>query len=80
VALGAQPFYIGINDSFPPSFGSNPFGTPFTPVIFNLFDSWAAHDGQEGGERRASIARGQAVFNAPPPFAISGVAGLNDVL
>ena len=41
VALASQQFFIGINDSFPPSFGFNPFGTPFNPAIFDLFDAWA---------------------------------------
>lgn len=75
VALASQPFYIGINDSFPPSFGFNPFGTPFTPTIFSLFDAWA----NSPRPARASIARGQAVFNTKP-INITGVAGINDVL
>jgi cytochrome c peroxidase len=33
VRLASQPFYIGINDSFPPSFGFNPFGTSFNPDL-----------------------------------------------
>ena len=35
-ALASQPFFIGINDSFPPSFGFNPSGAPFTSDIFGL--------------------------------------------
>ena len=35
VALASQPFFIGINDSFPASFGFNPTGAPFNPNIFN---------------------------------------------
>jgi hypothetical protein len=30
-------FFVGINDPL----GGNPYGTPFTPVIFNLVDAWA---------------------------------------
>src|SRR5579864_5324776 len=41
VALATQPFFIGINDSFPPSFHFNPFGTAFNPAIFDLFNAWA---------------------------------------
>jgi len=74
VALAAQPFFIGMNDSFPPSFGFNPSGAPFNPNIFNLFSAWS----NSQSPRRASIARGEAVFNGKP-ITISGVAGINDV-
>lgn len=73
VALASQQFFIGINDSFPASFGLNPTGAAFNPKIFNLYDAWANSLG-----RRASIARGQALFNSKP-ITISGVAGINDV-
>ena len=85
VALAAQTaskFFVGINDPL----GGNPHGTPFTPVIFNLFDAWTdAHgdgnrrndDGPSG--RRASILRGQVLFNSKP-INITGVGGLNDDL
>jgi len=75
VVLASQQFFIGINDSFPASFGFNPFGTPFNPAIFDLFDAWA----NSQNPARASIARGQAVFNTKP-INITGVAGINDVL
>jgi cytochrome c peroxidase len=75
VALASQQFFIGINDSFPPSFGFNPFGTQFNPAIFNLVDAWA----NSQNPARASIVRGQAVFNTKP-INITGVAGINDVL
>jgi cytochrome c peroxidase len=78
-------FFIGINDPL----GGNPHGTPFTPVIFNLYDAWAnlvSHDNEdrdEGGDdsssRRASILRGQTLFNSKP-INITGVAGVNDDL
>jgi hypothetical protein len=74
VALGSQAFFIGINDSFPASFGFNPAGTPFNPNIFNLFNTWT----NSRSTSRASIARGQTVFNSKP-IIISGVAGINDV-
>jgi cytochrome c peroxidase len=74
VALASQPFFIGINDSFPASFGFNPTGVPFNPDIFNTFTSWT----NSRYASRASIARGQALFNSKP-ITISGVAGINDV-
>lgn len=84
--LGTQimpAFFVGINDPL----GGNPKGTPFTPVIINLFDAWAKQQlpGDDGGQgddrssRRASIARGQTLFNSKP-INITGVAGLNDDL
>jgi hypothetical protein len=73
-------FFIGINDPL----GGNPMGTPFTPVIFDLFNAWTNQDGSSSnfghaGSRRASIARGEAVFNSKP-INITDVAGLNDDL
>lgn len=75
VPLGSQQFFIGINDSFPSGFHLNPFGTPFNPAIFDLFNAWTSSPNQA----RASVARGQAVFNSKP-INITGVAGINDVL
>lgn len=74
VALAAQQFFVGINDSFPVSFGFNPTGAAFDPNIFSLFNAWT----NSRTPSRASIARGQAVFNSKP-ITISGVAGINDV-
>jgi hypothetical protein len=87
VTLGTETagaFFVGINDPL----GQNPKGTAFTPLIFNLFNAWAAtgRSGDDEGEgegsdagRRASIARGQALFNSKA-INITGVAGLNDDL
>ena len=75
VALASQAFFIGINDSFPPSFGNNPTGAAFTPDIFTLYNAWS----NSQIAARASIARGQTVFNSKP-ITISGVAGINDVV
>jgi cytochrome c peroxidase len=81
LALETTPaFFVGINDPL----GNNPFGTAFTPVIFNLFNAWTSSSGEGGffgnsGNARASIARGQTVFNSKP-ISITGVGGLNDVL
>jgi cytochrome c peroxidase len=72
-------FYVGINDPL----GGNPHGIPFTPVIFTLYDAWAnlqsPHGDDDRNNRRASILRGQALFNSKP-INITGVAGLNDDL
>lgn len=79
VILATQPFFIGINDPL----GLNPFKTPFTPVVFSLFTNhWAhaaVHDDHHGHQenRRASILRGQELFNSHP-INITGVGGLND--
>jgi hypothetical protein len=81
LALQTTPaFFVGLNDPL----GGNPRGTPFSPVIFNLFDAWTnltpdRGDDQGYDSRRASIARGQALFNSKP-INITGVAGLNDDL
>jgi len=73
-ALVDQPFFIGINDPL----GLNPFKTPFNPVVFTLFnDAWAKAVPGHGHERRASIVRGQTLFNSKP-INITGVGGLND--
>jgi len=72
VALFNQPFFVGINDPL----GQNPFKTPFNPVIFTLFTPTWAHE-QSQNDHRASILRGQNLFNSHP-INITGVNGLND--
>ncbi len=64
-----QPFHIGINDNF----GDPVTGTPFSPIIFSLYDQWES----SANAARRSIARGQALFNKKP-IAITGVSGIND--
>ena len=80
--LGKQTvpaFFVGINDPL----GGNPSGTPFTPLIFNLFDAWAnfASQNQRNPQTaaRAAIGRGQTLFNSKP-INITSVGGLNDDL
>jgi cytochrome c peroxidase len=83
--LVAQPFYLGINDIQ----GNDPQGHPFTNRSMTLFDAWAKYDRDRDhrhhrcdsavAEARASIYRGQEIFNSYP-IEISGVAGVNDVL
>jgi cytochrome c peroxidase len=74
--LLTQEFFIGINDPL----GLNPFGTPFTPEVFTLFNNRWAHtaDTTRQGKHRASILRGQTLFNSKT-INITGVGGLNDV-
>ena len=51
-----------------------------TPQIsFNEYDAWSGQSGSAVAARRASIARGQALFNTKQ-FTIANVAGLNDVI
>ena len=74
-ALAGQDFFLGINDPV----GLNPTQAPFSPVIFNLYDTWSTprNDEDRAGARQA-VLRGQALFNSLP-ITITGVAGLNDV-
>jgi hypothetical protein len=73
-AIVDQPFFVGINDPL----GLNPFKTPFNPVVFTLFnDAWVHAASGPARERRASIVRGQTLFNLRP-INITGVGGLND--
>jgi cytochrome c peroxidase len=57
----------------------NPTGTAFTSVIFNLYNAWTGLQGSNLNQARATVARGQAVFNTKV-INITGVAGINDVL
>lgn len=74
--LSHQEFYVGINDPL----GGNPKGAPFDPEAVTLFREWLRLDGKKGSlaAARASIARGEALFNTVP-VTISGVTGLNDL-
>ena len=69
-ALAGETFVVGENDPASPG---------FDPQVFTLFGAWAGLSGSVLNDARAAIARGEAVFNSKP-FAIEGVAGLNDVL
>jgi cytochrome c peroxidase len=72
-ALAEQPFFTGINDPV----GLNPTHAPFDPRVFTLFTAWSLPQGQGGpAAARASIARGQEIFNTKP-IVLSGVGGLN---
>ncbi len=78
VPLITLPFFISINSSISPPETPGGLEAPgvgkFTPVIFNLFDAWM---GLPYNDPRASIARGQALFNSKL-IDITGVAGIND--
>jgi hypothetical protein len=91
VNLAQQPFSFGINDVLQGDLmvctqndhrkpcRRKPAGTvvltgmPFTPIIFTEFHAWQG----DANPLRASIARGQALFNAVR-LTISGVGGLNN--
>jgi cytochrome c peroxidase len=76
-ALRDQAFFLGINDPV----GLNPSGAAFDAKAFTIFDAWGRLTGSPASgrsevEARASIARGQAIFNTKP-IVLSGVSGLN---
>lgn len=91
--LMQQPFYNGINDLT--GNDPQAPGRAFSRRVFTLFDAWAAYDrsggygstaaredffgGRRAGPARASIYRGQELFNSWE-FSASGVTGLNDLL
>src|ERR1700730_8127319 len=79
--LVTQPFFVSINSSVNPLVPTleQPGGITvgdgeFTPVVFNTFDAWA---GLPYSDPRASVARGQTIFNSVS-INITGVAGIND--
>jgi len=65
--LATEPFYPGINDSL----GGDPLGSPFLPEVFALYALW----GDSANPQRASIARGEQIFNEHALY-IANVAGL----
>lgn len=67
VFLSQQNFFIGINDSL---------SAGFNDVVFTPFDAWQNLTGGEPDAARASIARGENLFNTKN-FTISDVNGLN---
>src|SRR5712691_9968481 len=71
-AIFDQAFYYGINDNL----GDYRTHSPFTPVVFELYDEWTNRQGSGTDEARRAVARGQAIFNTKT-FTISGVGGLN---
>lgn len=69
--LIAQPFYYGINDNL----GDYKTGLPFSPDVFNLYDSWK----NSATPAKAAVARGEKLFNERA-ITLSGVAGLNGTM
>jgi len=86
-SLSTQPFFISINSSVHrllPAFEQPggleiPGDGQFTSNIFNLYDRWAQFGDHVESTARASIARGEQLFNTLE-IPISGVAGINDDL
>ena len=74
-ALRTQQTFFGINDPI----GTNPFGTAFNQNAMTMYAAWAGLSGSTVNNRRASIARGEAIFNTKT-IRISGVRGVNDAL
>ena len=73
--LADQQFHVGINDVL----GADPTLAVFDPAAMRLFDAWQSAHGNAGGAARASIARGEQLFDSKP-ITITGVGGLNDAL
>jgi cytochrome c peroxidase len=81
--LATMPFFISMNSSVRsllPNGPEQPGGLTapgdggFSSAIFDIFSEWS---GQPSPQFRASVARGQALFNTKP-ITITGVAGIND--
>jgi hypothetical protein len=72
--LASLQNYVGINDVL----GADPIGADFNSSAMTLFDAWQS-SGNGGYGPRASIARGEKLFNTKP-IAITDVGGLNDAL
>lgn len=83
-SIGAQVAFVGHNDNFGDCadlacrrilapLGVGRRGAPFDPNAFTIYDAWA----NSPDPNRASIARGQALFNTFP-IPIAGVSGIND--
>jgi hypothetical protein len=79
-ALSRQPFIFGINDPL----GCDPSGAnctgpnpSFNPFVFTEYDAWALRPGGGRNLARATVARGQDLFNTLA-IRIAGVAGIND--
>jgi cytochrome c peroxidase len=74
--LTGARYHPGVNDPL----GADPSGGKFDPNAFSIYTPWAkVHNNGRWGEARASIARGQAVFNNHP-LTMTNVPGLNDGL
>jgi hypothetical protein len=87
-ALHAQTTFIGHNDNFGDCIdatnvtgcrrtlaplGGGARGAPFNPSVFTIYNAWNG----SSDPAKASIARGQALFNTLP-IPITNVSGIND--
>ncbi len=76
-ALARQAFSAGANDPFGATGTGN--GVPPQPV-FTLYTAWQSITGTDAvSAARASIARGEKIFNTRP-VTIKGVPGINDLV
>lgn len=80
-ALVNQEYYFGINDTLSGDYRTK---ESFNPIVMSVYDAWnrfasASKSSSVKRNTRASIARGQALFNTKP-IMISGVKGINDDL
>ncbi|HEY1241521.1 MAG TPA: hypothetical protein VGF16_13240 [Bryobacteraceae bacterium] len=82
-SLANQSFFISMNSSVhallpngpeQPGGLESPGDGQFNANIFNLYDAWSSFP---AFDFRASVARGQTIFNNKP-MTITGVAGIND--
>ncbi|MGN6391943.1 MAG: hypothetical protein ACTHM9_06825, partial [Gemmatimonadales bacterium] len=74
--LTGAKYHPGINDPL----GGDPLGGTFDPNGFTIYAPWASlHDKGRWAEARASVARGQALFNNRQ-LTVANVPGLNDAL
>jgi len=79
-ALSLHLFVFGSNDPLGcKSDGSSCTGPDpkFNPIVFTEFDTWAGLTGKGRNRARASVARGQQLFNTLP-IPITSVGGIND--
>ena len=79
-SLSLQPFVFGANDPLgcdPNGANCNPQNADFDSVVFTEFNAWANLRGTDRNRARASVARGQELFNTLP-IAIRNVGGIND--
>ncbi|MGH8318603.1 MAG: hypothetical protein ACREUL_11585 [Steroidobacteraceae bacterium] len=79
LALSAQAYYPGINDTL----GQDPNGLPFNPTAMTLYAAWTqipptvSPDLGDARTARAEIAAGERLFDSAP-LTITNVRGLND--
>jgi hypothetical protein len=73
--LAQASFYIGINDVL----GNDPNHVPFSPDVFAIYASWAGVPGGGVEAARASVARGETMFNNRA-ITLSQVPGVTEIV